>query len=224
VLFSANCEAKFRQELSCHGESVLRFSGRKDKAKQMETVTTLSKVERLMLANQLRILEKLDSENADEYRKDRDIIVHGYTIQYEDVFTEIYDEMSVEECRYVYDVLDLYRVLIRSYEELKDKEGLTLDDVKFEGFDGNNESKRWAFAKHLKEEGRWTETLTDAPLNSHSMSTMSLYPRMLKRFEPIEKKILDSHSGRWILTADQIKEVIDWKAPDVEEQRPRHGR
>ena len=71
----------------------------------------------------------------------------------------IYDEMSVEECRYVYDVLDLYRVLIRSYGELKDKEGLTPDDVKFAGFDGNNETKRWAFARHLKEEGRWTETL-----------------------------------------------------------------
>jgi uncharacterized protein YfbU (UPF0304 family) len=180
----------------------------------METITTLSKVERLMLANQLRILEKLDSENADAYKKDRDIIVHGYTIEYEDVFTDIYDEMSVEECRYVYDVLDLYRVLISSYDKLKDKQGLTLDDVKFLGFDGNNESKRWAFAEHLKKEGRWTETLTGG-LNSHSMSTMSLYPKMLKRFEPIRQQILDSHSD-WTITADQIKKVIDWKGQNGE--------
>jgi hypothetical protein len=184
----------------------------------METVTTLSPLERLTLANQLRILEKLDTENADEYQRHRDIIEHGYTIQYGEVFTGIYDEMSVEECRYVYDVLDLYRVLIRSFEELKDKEGLTPDDVKFRGFDGNNETKRWAFARHLKEEGRWTETLV-GELNSHSMSTMRLYPKMLERFEPIQRAILDSHSGNWILTADQIKKVIDWKAPETPTQR-----
>jgi uncharacterized protein YfbU (UPF0304 family) len=181
------------------------------------SVTTLTPVERLMLANQLQILEKLDSENAEIYRKDRDIIVHGYTIQYDDVFTEISDEMSVDECRYVYDVLDLYRVLIRSYDELKDKEGLTPYNVKFQGFDGNNESKRLAFAEHLKKQGRWEETLKGG-LNSHSISTLSLYPRMLERFEPIRQQILDSHSGNWIITADQIKKVINWKAPAGESQ------
>jgi uncharacterized protein YfbU (UPF0304 family) len=188
---------------------------------ETKELTTLSKVERYLIANQLRLLEKLDPQNAQEYQKDRDIIVHGYAIEYEDVFAEIYDEMTVDEGRYVYDVLDLYRVLIRSYEELKDKEGLTLDDVKFQGFDGNNESKRWAFTKHLKEEGRWTETLTGVPLNSHSMSTMSLYPKMLERFEPIQRAILDSHSGNWILTADQIKKVINWKAPESQTKTER---
>jgi uncharacterized protein YfbU (UPF0304 family) len=179
------------------------------------SVTTLTPVERLTLANQLQILEKLDSVNAEDYKRQRDIIVHGYTIQYDEVFTEIHDEMSVEECRYVYDVLDLYRVLIRSYQELKDKEGLIAVDVKFKGFDGNNESKRWAFAEHLKKEGRWTETLTGG-LNSHSINTMSLYPKMLDRFEPIQQAILDSHSGNWIITADQIKKVINWEAPEAE--------
>ena len=38
-----------------------------------ETITTLSKVERMTLANQLRILETLDSENAEEYKAYRDI-------------------------------------------------------------------------------------------------------------------------------------------------------
>ena len=185
---------------------------------ETKELTTLSKVERYMIANQLRILEKLDPQNAEDYERDRDIIARGYAIEYEEVFSEIYNEMPVDEGRYVYDVLDLYRVLIRSYESLKDKEGLTIDDVKFQGFDGNNETKRYSFTKHLKEEGRWTETLTNVPLNSHSMSTMSLYPKMLERFEPIQQAILDSHSGNWILTADQIKKVIDWKAPEPQMQ------
>ena len=179
----------------------------------MESITTLSRARAADACHQLRILEKVDSENAESYKKDREIITRGYTIEYEDVFTEIYDEMSVEECRYVYDVLDLYRVLIRSYDELKDKEGLSPDDVKFQGFDANNESKRWAFAEYLKKEGRWTETLTGY-LNSHSMSTMSLYPKMLERFEPIREQILNSHSN-WIITADQIKKVINWKGQNA---------
>jgi uncharacterized protein YfbU (UPF0304 family) len=115
--------------------------------------------------------------------------------------------MNVEECRYVYDVLNLYRILIRSYEALDDKKGLTPEDVRFRGFDGNNESKRWAFTQHLKDQGKWTETLTGG-LNSHSETTMSLYPRMLEKFEPIRERIIASHSGKWLLTADQIKEII----------------
>ena len=178
------------------------------------TVTTLTPVERLMLANQLQILEKLDSKNAEEYQKNRDIIVHGYAVQYDDVFSEIYEEMSVDECRYVYDVLDLYRVLIRSFEDLKDKQGLTADNVKFQGFDGSNESRRLAFAEHLRKESRWTETLV-GELNSHNVFTKSLYPKMLERFEPISQQILASHSGNWSLTADQIKKVINWKAPEA---------
>jgi uncharacterized protein YfbU (UPF0304 family) len=168
---------------------------------------TLSPVERLQLINQFRILEKLYPENAEDYAESRSIIAHGYTIQYEDVFTEVFEEMDVEECKYVYDVLDLHRVLIQSYDELTDKKGLTPDDVRFRGFDGNNESKRWAFAEHLQKQGKWKETLTGG-LNSHSMMTMNRYPRMLEKYAPIREQIMASHTGNWILTAEQIKEII----------------
>jgi len=40
------------------------------------------------------------------------------------------------------------------------------------------------------------------------MMTMKLYPRMLRNFEPIKQQILDSHSGNWLLTAEQIRKVI----------------
>jgi uncharacterized protein YfbU (UPF0304 family) len=179
----------------------------------MDTVTTLTPLERLTLANQFRMLEKLDLENADEYKKNRDIIVNGYTIQYDEVLTEIDDEMSVEECRYVYDVLNMYRALIRSYEDLKDKKDLTSDNVKFRGFDANEESKQWAFTKHLQEEGMWEETLKGVDVNNHGSISKSRYPKMLKRFEPIWEQLLASHSGNFDLTAEQIKEIIDWKAP-----------
>ncbi len=171
------------------------------------SITSLTPPERLQLINQFRILAKLDPDHEQEYAEHREIIAHGYTLQYDEVFSEVQEEMNIDECKYVYDVLDLFRVLIRSYDALTDKKGLTADDVAFRGFDGNNEGKRYAFAKHLKEQGLWTETLT-ANLNSHSMITMSLYPKMLNKFEPIRQEILTSHSGNWLITAEQIKEVI----------------
>ena len=170
-------------------------------------LTTLTPAERLQLINQFRILEKLYPEDAEHYAESRGIIAHGYTIQYEEVFNEVYEEMDIEECQYVFDVLDLYRTLTRSFDALTDKKGLTSENVRFQGFDGNNESRRHAFAEHLRKQGKWTETLTGR-LNSHSKITMSLYPRMLAKFEPIQEQILASHTGNWELTAEQIREVI----------------
>ncbi len=169
-------------------------------------VKTLTPTERLLLINQFRMLEKLYPEGAKDWAESRDIIAHGYTIEYEDVFSEVFEEMDIEECKYVYDVLDLHRTLIQSFEALADKKGLTLDDVRFRGFDGNNESKRWAFTEHLKKQGKWQETLTGG-LNSHSISTMSRYPRMLEKYEPIKEQLI-AGTGHWQMTAEQIREVI----------------
>jgi len=172
----------------------------------MAIVEALSVAQRGQLVNQFRILEKLDPDNATEYQEKAEILANGYTIQYGEVFSEIDEEMDIAECKYVYDVLNLFRVLIQSYEALEDKQGLTLDDVRFKGFDGNNESKRFAFARHLQKQGRWTETLTGG-LNSHSISTKSLYPRMLAKYKPIEEE-LSNRLGDWVLTAAQIQQII----------------
>jgi uncharacterized protein YfbU (UPF0304 family) len=168
---------------------------------------TLTPVERLQLVNQFRILEKLDPEHAENYAKSRSIIADGYTIQYDEVFGGVFEEMNIEECDYVYDVLNLYRTLIQGYDALIDKKGLTPENVRFRGFDGNNETKRYAFAEHLRRQGKWRETLTGG-LNSHTEMTKSLYPRMLAKFEPIRKQMMASHTGDWQLTAEQIREII----------------
>jgi uncharacterized protein YfbU (UPF0304 family) len=55
------------------------------------TPETLTAFERLQLINQLRILEKVDPNNAEDYAESRGIIAHGYAIQYEDVFNEVHE-------------------------------------------------------------------------------------------------------------------------------------
>jgi uncharacterized protein YfbU (UPF0304 family) len=170
-------------------------------------VITLTPVERLQLVNQFLILEKLYPDLAEQYAAQRAVIEKGFTIQYDDIFDSLYDEMTEDECRYVYDVLDLFRLLITSYNALADKEGLTPEDVRFQGFDLNNEDKNFSLAKHLQEQGKWAETLT-GNLNSHSQRTMWLYPHMLKKFKPIGDQLKASGNMHWLLTAAQIREII----------------
>jgi uncharacterized protein len=167
---------------------------------------TLTPFERQTLINQFRILAKLEPESATDYEDRIRILAAGYSIRYGEVF-EVLEEMNLADCRYVYDVLDMYRILKYSFEKLKDKEGLTEEDVKFRGFDGNNESKRYAFISYLRDEKLWAETLQEGGrLNSHSQITMSLYPRMLSVYTPIwESK---DHISNDYLTAAEIKKIV----------------
>jgi uncharacterized protein YfbU (UPF0304 family) len=174
----------------------------------METTPkTLTPAERVTLSNQYRILEKLYPDEAEHYAALREIVDGGYSIEYGDLFNNIYTEMPFEECEYVYDVLDMFRVLITSFNALTDKAGLTPTDVNFDGFDGNNEGKRFGFARHLQKEGKWTETLVGG-LNSHSQSTIYRYRKMLEKFRRISETLNKTAVGGWDLSAEQIREII----------------
>jgi hypothetical protein len=60
---------------------------------------------------------------------------------------------------------------------------------------------------YLQKQGQWPEPLTGGT-DSHGRVTSSYHSRLLRNFEPIKEEILASHSGRWLVTADQIKKVI----------------
>jgi len=162
----------------------------------------LDKIERRVLANQYAILEKLDPDNAAFYAKNQKILEEGYSMFYSEVLPS--DEVKYNRCQYVTDILNLYRALDRSYNELDDKSGIDPDDIRFDGFDGNNESDLLSFAEFLKEEGRFKESLK-GDLNSHSM-TEHRYDRMLDRFKAISQK--HDVAAQWDLSKDEIKQII----------------
>lgn len=174
-------------------------------------ITTLTPFERLLLLNQISILKHLDPENANDYDKQIKILHSGYTIMYSELFRALFEEIPVDECKYVLDVLNMHRTLVKSFEGLNDKQGLTKDDVAFRGFDGNNETQRLAFAEYLLEKPGWQIALRNG-LDSHSIATMSLYPQMLARYEPIKRALTESPTSNFQLTAEQIKRVIGWVA------------
>jgi uncharacterized protein len=79
----------------------------------------LTKIERLLLVNQLLILEKLYPESAKAYKQERTALREGYELHYKDLFHLIEDEtLSEDQCREVLDVLEMYRAITFSARRL----------------------------------------------------------------------------------------------------------
>jgi uncharacterized protein YfbU (UPF0304 family) len=173
------------------------------------TPHTLAPTERLQLAQQHEILEKLDPDNAEHHAKCREILQNGFTLLYGEVFQDIYEEVDQDACEFVYDVLAMYRDLMRSYDAMVDKAGIELDDVRFAGFDGNNESRLYGFIKFLKGQGLWDEPLATSGMNSH-YPTIGRYQKMLANYKAIRDKY-DPMAKSHDLTAEEIKQVMPWR-------------
>lgn len=167
----------------------------------------LTPVERLQLINQFRILELLDTDESKYHTNRREILENGFAVRYSKVFDAAMEEMDFAEGQYVYDVLDMFQTLHRSFVVLEDKQGLKLEDVRFRGFDGNNESDRHALARHLQEVGNFEEILK-GELNSHSEMTMEIYPRMLFIFREIREANNAGGLMNGGFTAEQIRAVL----------------
>jgi uncharacterized protein YfbU (UPF0304 family) len=112
--------------------------------------------------------------------------------------------------RYVVDVLDMWSFLERGYEQLSAADKAKVekgaapfgDDVKFFGFDGNNETEQLGIALFLIEQlGRFTK-FKGRDLNSH-MPTRDGYARMLQVWEPMRTTLM----GRE-LSADEIIKLL----------------
>lgn len=154
-------------------------------------MTKITRVERKILANQYTILETLDPSRAEEYAGLREILEDGFEADYEGVLQNIYDEpdtMSVEQCRYVGDVLQMYDTMQIAFKNGQ-TEGVQPEGLKFPGFDGNSETKFMAYARHLRKYGKWDFLeLASADFNSH-FPTKSRYAKMLTEWNSSKDKL-----------------------------------
>ena len=152
----------------------------------------LSKNERLILINQYRILEALYPDEADYYRERRVAFERGYSHDYGEAFDILYEEMSVEECDEVIDILNMYRVITFSLSGIDNANLRESDRLKFIGFDGNEESSQFGYAQwYINERGRFEELKygkEQAYLNSHH-PTLALYRAMLEEWKKSANKL-----------------------------------
>ena len=163
----------------------------------------LDKKERLILVNQLKILEKLYPDEASYYAQHRKALEEGYSLHYRWLIENIDDEMSNDDCREVLDILDMFRAITFANRELSDDEKLQEREIRFEGFDGNNETKQMSYTRFfIADLGRYKE-LRDEPefddFNSHGRR-LDKYQRMLSVWQSLP----DKHD----LTKDEIVQIL----------------
>ncbi|MCX4367853.1 MAG: YfbU family protein [Clostridia bacterium] len=163
---------------------------------------TLEKYQRLNLINQYEILLDLaisrkDDYMAEKYKQYIKILESGYVGEYYMLFENISDEFSKEESELVWDILQIYSNIQYSYRKLKNPK-ITEAQIRFDGFDGNNEICYLAFCEfvlfdlhrfgELQENGR-------RDFNSHSRrcdkykAMQEKWIAMDKPFEMSEKDI-----------------------------------
>ncbi len=110
----------------------------------------LTRMERLIISNQLKILESLYPQEEEYYANQRKAIENGYKLHYDSIFVNISkDEMSEEDCQEILNILDMYRAITFSYEKLSDKNGINEEDIVFKGFDGHNETNKYLYTNYF---------------------------------------------------------------------------
>jgi uncharacterized protein YfbU (UPF0304 family) len=147
----------------------------------------LSRVDRWVLSNQYRILEKLDPDEADYHREAREALDSGYELHYEWLAQHIYDGphiMTEAECREVIDIMQMFRVLKDALARIADKTGIDDWAVTFAGFDGNSEAKQLGYARFYcqYDGGRFTELERGDNFNSH-IPSLGRYRRQTRAWK-----------------------------------------
>ena len=163
----------------------------------------LSKVERLLLANQYLILSELDPSKADEYDKVREALENVYEAAYQDVLAwRMFDGLSTDECIFVQEVMDLYWTMQQSYKKLEDRAGVDEGRIVFFGFDGNHEAAYMKYARYLvQKEGSFTDLEVDSPdFNSH-IDTLDRYRQRVDFWKSMGEKRE--------LTSDDITAILE---------------
>ncbi|MFB6800440.1 YfbU family protein [Peribacillus butanolivorans] len=163
----------------------------------------LTKKERLFLANQYLILEKLYPEEKLHYEQLRKALERGYQLNYEDAVEWYYDEFSKEDSTFVIDVLDMYSQMLFANDNAEDEEKLE-SGLKFPGFDGNKETSYLGYVRYyLKDLGRFDELKTNSEFgdfNSHRP--------MVKRYERM-LRVWDSTESKYNLSMEDVKRILN---------------
>tara|TARA_R110002126_G_scaffold291767_1_gene457298 strand:+ start:115645 stop:116196 length:552 start_codon:yes stop_codon:yes gene_type:complete len=167
----------------------------------------LSRMERVFLSNQMRILEALYPDEADGIATRREAIERGYEMLYQWDMDEIYDGddiMTAEESKEVWDTLDMFDAINRHVEASQNTELKENAFAKFRGYDGNNETKFMAFTAYTIERLKrfeYVPTTRKGYWNSH-MPVRETYQRMLEVWRKVPSE------RRFELTEAEVKSIF----------------
>jgi uncharacterized protein len=126
-----------------------------------------TKMERLILINQYEILSVLAPSQARDHKVTLACLRAGYVDRLR-IDEWLDDEIEPSIHKDVFNILELHRALVFSYEKLADKSQVDCTAIQFSGFDGNYESSYLGYAKHLLDvEGLYSESQNPGGYDAH---------------------------------------------------------
>ena len=176
----------------------------------------LTVFERMMWANQMRIMEALDIEGWNNNTSLIQALEQNYVDHYQESLRWILSDENKEVlCANVRRVLQMLMDLRHAYDALseEDQEGIKEYDVTFMGFCGNTETDMMAYANYLLEvEGRGYQSCrikggdynAHSPMMGHYMEKILRYEETMQR---IKEEFLKTHQPR-LMTRDEIIFVV----------------
>lgn len=155
----------------------------------------LSDGEKLILLMLCEIQERLEIKGEIDPSFVKDALFGGHYWALKDVYWGLLnlEERQPAMVEEVFDILNMWLFLERSYEQLSEQDkdrikteakGLVGRDVKFQGFDGNNESEYMATAEFIVEKMERFTHFKGRYFNSHSPS-LQLHRPMVQAFQEI---------------------------------------
>ncbi len=173
----------------------------------MEIKLTIA--ERLILANQYKILSELSRLREDDYEAKRNLVnqeifENGYEGEYQEVFQGYDEVISVDVSNETSAILTMYNRINDAVELLtsEEKSNLHLDKIAFEGFDANN-GDHYRYLLFITEKLDKWQKYKNVNLNSHSIFSIKKYRSMLTKIKEFPYEFGKN------LSADQLRQIIE---------------
>lgn len=142
----------------------------------------LTKIERLLLINQYRILGMLNPEDKQECADKIEALDSGFENECNQITASLSAWLDEDGCNLVLRTMTMFR-------ELHSVPG-GAEKYPFYGFDGNNEFEHMAYARYLVDKGAFDKNICANPdMNSHGPS-IEKYSRMLNKWGEFSKNYI----------------------------------
>ncbi|PVX41329.1 hypothetical protein C8D76_10225 [Pasteurella langaaensis DSM 22999] len=117
----------------------------------------MTTIQRLILANQYKLLGLLEPDNAKAYQRAEAIVRGGFELELKELSHD-FSEVTEQECQIVLDTLEMYKALHVSYNNLADKSAITPLRLQFVGYCAVREKKYLNYLRFISGvEGKYQE-------------------------------------------------------------------
>ena len=139
----------------------------------------MTAIQRLILANQYKLLGLLDPDNTQKYKRAETIVKGGFELELKELSHD-FTEITEQECQIVLDTLEMYKALHVSYNNLEDKSCVTPHRLQFVGYCAIREKKYLNYLRFISGvEGKYQEFMQCAHGCDSQTPMWDKYSKML---------------------------------------------